>query len=179
MVLADILFGRRLATDEEGEHRVGVFAGIASLSRAYGIGATEPGRPGYESILSQLVAAVVGRGTFYYVTIGSVLSVLALSANTGFAAHPMTSDLGQGACQAIEDAVVLADCLARTGDVAGAPRASMSCRIPRTSRVVRESRRAGTIAQWSNPLACRFVDFGRRCRAPVTSSESRPSSSPG
>jgi amino acid transporter len=65
-----------------------LLAGIASLSRAYGIGATEPGRPGYESILSQLVAAVVGRGAFYYVTIGSVLSVLALSANTGFADFP-------------------------------------------------------------------------------------------
>jgi amino acid transporter len=65
-----------------------LLAGIASLSRAYGIGATEPGRPGYQSILSQLVAAVVGRGAFYYVTIGSVLSVLALSANTGFADFP-------------------------------------------------------------------------------------------
>ena len=34
------------------------------------------------------MAAVVGRGIFYYVTIGSVLSVLALSANTGFADFP-------------------------------------------------------------------------------------------
>src|SRR4051812_20785665 len=65
-----------------------MLAGIAFLCRAYGIGATEPGRPGYQSILSQLVAAVVGRGTFYYITIGSVLSVLALSANTGFADFP-------------------------------------------------------------------------------------------
>ena len=47
-----------------------------------------PGQPGYQSILSQLVAAVVGRGFFYYITIGSVLSVLALSANTGFADFP-------------------------------------------------------------------------------------------
>ena len=39
-----------------------MLAGIAYLCRAYGIGATEPGRPGYESILSQLVAAVIGRG---------------------------------------------------------------------------------------------------------------------
>jgi amino acid transporter len=37
-------------------------AGIAYLTRAYGIGATEPGRPGYESVLSQLAAAIVGRG---------------------------------------------------------------------------------------------------------------------
>ena len=65
-----------------------MLAGIAYLCRAYGIGATEPGQAGYESILSQLTAAVVGRGWFYYVTIGSVLSVLALSANTGFADFP-------------------------------------------------------------------------------------------
>jgi amino acid transporter len=65
-----------------------LLAGIAYLCRAYSIGATEPGRPGYESILSQLVAAVVGKGVFYYITIGSVLAVLALSANTGFADFP-------------------------------------------------------------------------------------------
>src|SRR5439155_19089403 len=44
--------------------------------------------PGYQSVLSQLVAAVVGEGVFYYITIGSVLAVLALSANTGFADFP-------------------------------------------------------------------------------------------
>ncbi|HEV3117795.1 MAG TPA: APC family permease [Gemmataceae bacterium] len=65
-----------------------MLAGIAYLCRVYGIGATEPGEPGYDSTLSQLTAAVVGRGWFYYVTIGSVLSVLALSANTGFADFP-------------------------------------------------------------------------------------------
>jgi amino acid transporter len=65
-----------------------MLAGIAYLCRAYSIGATEPGRPGYQSTLSLLVAAVVGRGAFYYITIGSVLSVLALSANTGFADFP-------------------------------------------------------------------------------------------
>ena len=56
--------------------------------RAYGIAATDAGRPGYQSVLSQLVAAVVGRGPFYYVTIASILPVLALSANTGFADFP-------------------------------------------------------------------------------------------
>jgi hypothetical protein len=65
-----------------------MLAGIAYLCRAYGIGATEPGQPGYESVLSQLVGAVVGRGAAYYVSIGSVLAVLALSANTGFADFP-------------------------------------------------------------------------------------------
>src|SRR5262249_10261451 len=35
-----------------------MLAGIAYLSRAYGIGATEPGRSGYQSVLSQLILAV-------------------------------------------------------------------------------------------------------------------------
>jgi amino acid transporter len=65
-----------------------MLAGIAYLCWVYDVGATEPGEKGYDSILSLLTAAVVGRGWFYYVTIGSVLSVLALSANTGFADFP-------------------------------------------------------------------------------------------
>jgi len=65
-----------------------LLAGIAYLVRAYGIAATDPGRVGYQSILSMLVAAVMGRGWFYYVTIGSVLLILSLSANTAFADFP-------------------------------------------------------------------------------------------
>lgn len=65
-----------------------LLAGIAYLVRVYQIGATVPGQPGYESVLSQLTAAVAGKGAFYYLTIGSVLLVLALSANTAFADFP-------------------------------------------------------------------------------------------
>lgn len=65
-----------------------LLAGIAYLVKIYGIGATDPGQPGYESVLSQLVAAVAGKGAFYYVSIGSILLVLALSANTAFADFP-------------------------------------------------------------------------------------------
>jgi amino acid transporter len=65
-----------------------MLAGIAYLVRAYHIAATDPGQPGYQSVLSMIVAAVAGRGIFYYVTIGSVLAVLALSANTAFADFP-------------------------------------------------------------------------------------------
>jgi hypothetical protein len=39
-------------------------------------------------VLSQLTAAVAGKGIFYYVTIGSILLVLSLSANTAFADFP-------------------------------------------------------------------------------------------
>src|SRR6202012_1032802 len=50
--------------------------------------ATDPGQPGYQSILSMLTAAVFGKGVFYYVTIASILTVLSLSANTAFADFP-------------------------------------------------------------------------------------------
>ena len=62
--------------------------GIAFMCRAYGIGATDPDGSGYQSVLSQLTVAVAGRGIFYYVTIGSILLVLSLSANTAFADFP-------------------------------------------------------------------------------------------
>jgi hypothetical protein len=62
--------------------------GIAFLVRAYGIGATPPGESGYESVLSQLIGAVAGKGIFYYVASASILLVLALSANTAFADFP-------------------------------------------------------------------------------------------
>jgi amino acid transporter len=62
--------------------------GIAVLCRVYQIGATVPGQPGYESVLSQLTAAVAGKGWFYYLTAGSMLLVLALQANTAFSGFP-------------------------------------------------------------------------------------------
>ncbi len=62
--------------------------GIAFLCRAYGVAATPPGEMGYQSVLSQLLAAITGKGIFYGVSIGSILVVLALSANTAFADFP-------------------------------------------------------------------------------------------
>ena len=63
-------------------------AGVAYLCRAYQIGATTPGEPGYQSVLSQLTAAVMGRNWFYYVTMAAILTVLVLQANTAFADFP-------------------------------------------------------------------------------------------
>ena len=68
-----------------------LLAGIALLCRAYGIAATHPNDPGYESVLSMLTRAVMGHGWFYYLTLASVLAVLALSANTSFADFPRLS----------------------------------------------------------------------------------------
>ncbi|SPE30265.1 Amino acid permease-associated region [Acidobacteriia bacterium SbA2] len=65
-----------------------LLGGVAFLVRAYHIGATGPGQAGYQSVLSMLVAAVAGQGVFYYITMCSILLVLALSANTAFADLP-------------------------------------------------------------------------------------------
>jgi amino acid transporter len=65
-----------------------LLAGIAYLVQAYGIAATNPGQPGYQSILSILLSAVAGRGVLYYLSITSILLVLALSANTAYADFP-------------------------------------------------------------------------------------------
>lgn len=65
-----------------------LLGGIAYLAQIYQIGATDPGQSGYESVLSQMIGAVAGKGIFYFVSIASILLVLALSANTAFADFP-------------------------------------------------------------------------------------------
>ena len=62
--------------------------GIAYLARSYGVIAMDQTQDDYQSVLSQLVGAVWGRGWLYFVTIGSVLAVLCLSANTSFVGFP-------------------------------------------------------------------------------------------
>ncbi|MDQ4128468.1 MAG: FAD-dependent monooxygenase [Actinomycetota bacterium] len=73
----------------------------------------------------------------------------------GDAAHPMTPNLGQGACQAIEDAAELAGCLRVGGDdVVGALRLYEDRRRGRTAEVARRSRLLSRVVQLENPLLC-------------------------
>ena len=76
----------------------------------------------------------------------------------GDAAHPMTPDLGQGACQAIEDAVVLAKYLSEESDPALALRHYEAHRARRVATIVQRSRRLGRVAQLKNPLLCQLRD---------------------
>ena len=62
--------------------------GIASAATGFGILAMDQTKAGYQSVISQIVSAVWGRGPFYYITIRSVLAVLCLSANTSFVGFP-------------------------------------------------------------------------------------------
>lgn len=79
----------------------------------------------------------------------------------GDAIHPLTPNLGQGGCLAIEDAAVLARCLnkyasepeASAGAIAMALRKFEMLRFARTATVARCSRIYGIVGQWENPWA--------------------------
>jgi 2-polyprenyl-6-methoxyphenol hydroxylase-like FAD-dependent oxidoreductase len=76
----------------------------------------------------------------------------------GDAAHSMTPNLGQGACQALEDAAVISRLAAGTEPdaVAGMLARYTAARLPRATDVVRWSRRAATMTTWASPPAVAF-----------------------
>lgn len=114
---------------------------------------------GFEAVVDELLAAtaVVMRHDLYDLapletwTDGRV-------ALLGDAAHAMTPNLGQGACQAVEDAVVLADVVGRLGvDGLGVYEER---RKARARGFVSRSWRLGAVAQWAHPVACWLRDVG-------------------
>ncbi|KAA9376995.1 NAD(P)-binding protein [Microbispora cellulosiformans] len=82
----------------------------------------------------------------------------------GDAAHPMTPNLGQGACQAIEDAVVLARHVSPGSptQITGGLAAYSRERLARTTPIVRRSRLIGRISGWRDPLAVALRDGAMR-----------------
>ena len=74
----------------------------------------------------------------------------------GDAAHATTPGVGQGAAQAIEDAVVLADRLAGSDDLPAALAEYEATRKPRADAVLKLSRRVDKAAQVANPLGWRL-----------------------
>ncbi len=75
----------------------------------------------------------------------------------GDAAHATTPNLGQGACMALEDAVVLAHCIAthyiaNVRPIESALREyERRCAFPRTAAIVRESWQTGRVLQLDRP----------------------------
>lgn len=77
----------------------------------------------------------------------------------GDAAHATTPNMGQGACQAIEDAVVLADCLICQSNLDTALALYEKRRVRRTAKVIRLSRLLGNISQWKHPISRSLRNF--------------------
>jgi 2-polyprenyl-6-methoxyphenol hydroxylase-like FAD-dependent oxidoreductase len=74
----------------------------------------------------------------------------------GDAAHPMTPNLGQGGCVAVEDAAVLARCLVKYKDPHVALRVYESRRRARAAGIATYSRRYGAFGQWHSHAATRL-----------------------
>jgi len=76
----------------------------------------------------------------------------------GDAAHPPTPNLGQGACQALEDALVLGFCLVDQREPVAALRAYEARRMKRSAAIIEQSYVFGKIGQWEHPLLCSLRD---------------------
>jgi len=70
----------------------------------------------------------------------------------GDAEHAMTPNLGQGACQAIEDAVALGSCLKESTDIAAALQLYEKRRVTRANNITRLAHLIGQSVQWENPM---------------------------
>jgi 2-polyprenyl-6-methoxyphenol hydroxylase-like FAD-dependent oxidoreductase len=89
----------------------------------------------------------------------------------GDAAHATTPNLGQGAGQAVEDALALATCLRQfPADAAAAFAAFEARRRARTTKIVRQSRQLGQLAQLESPWLTAVRDAVLR-RVPTRISE--------
>ena len=77
----------------------------------------------------------------------------------GDAAHPTTPNLGQGACQAIEDAYLLAEMFASENSVPECFAKFNALRKTKAEFVVNASWRLGKMAQLNSPLLCNVRNF--------------------
>jgi 2-polyprenyl-6-methoxyphenol hydroxylase-like FAD-dependent oxidoreductase len=76
----------------------------------------------------------------------------------GDAAHAMLPTMAQGACQSMEDGVVLAKCLAGESDPVAALRAYEQRRMERANGYVVHSRRIARMGGSKSPIACAIRD---------------------
>ena len=81
---------------------------------------------------------------------------------TGDAAHATTPNMGQGGCQAIEDAAVLDALLAAEKPLNEVFAEFEKIRMAKTAKVINQSRTIGKIAQWENPILAGIRNFGMR-----------------
>ncbi|MFF5446274.1 FAD-dependent monooxygenase [Streptomyces sp. NPDC012888] len=117
------------------------------------------------ALLDRIDPAAVLQHDLYELTAPMPRYHLGRIAWVGDAAHAMTPNLGQGGCQAVEDAVVLAHLLSAAPDLAGVPAALgryTDARHGRTSAIKVRARRAGRVAGATHPLAVAARDAALR-----------------
>ena len=109
----------------------------------------------YDSIAQELIASTP-KATIHVAELADLLPLKKWYRKgvclLGDAAHATTPNMGQGACQAIEDAYVLAECL-QQGEQEEAFAKFQQIRKSKVSYVVKTSWNFGKMAHWKNPLA--------------------------
>jgi 2-polyprenyl-6-methoxyphenol hydroxylase-like FAD-dependent oxidoreductase len=86
---------------------------------------------------------------------------------SGDAAHPMTFAVGQGAAQALEDALALADVLDGTSDVEAALRSYEQRRMSRSAHFQTFAWRLARAGAWRSPVVCGVRNVVLRASAPM------------
>jgi 2-polyprenyl-6-methoxyphenol hydroxylase-like FAD-dependent oxidoreductase len=75
----------------------------------------------------------------------------------GDAAHATTPNLGQGACMAMEDALLVAEVIEKHSEnIVNAFKSFEQKRVPRAHYIVNTSFRLGKLSQWENPVLTKF-----------------------
>jgi len=74
----------------------------------------------------------------------------------GDAAHAMTPNLGQGAAQSMEDALIISRCVANENTIQDAFSKFEQQRIPKASQLVKTGWRIGQVTNWRNPVLCKL-----------------------
>lgn len=119
--------------------------------------------PGWHDPIRDLMASsdpnAMLRNDIYFVKDALPSFVAGRVAFLGDAAHAVTPDIGQGACLAIEDAVVLADALSTQDDVDAALRVYDIARRPRTQKLARISGGSARVQQASHPVTAGLRDL--------------------
>ena len=72
----------------------------------------------------------------------------------GDAAHAMTPNLGQGAAQSLEDALILSRCITATDTRLAAFSAFEKQRIPKVKPLIKMAWRIGQATNWRNATVC-------------------------
>lgn len=85
----------------------------------------------------------------------------------GDAAHPTLPTLGQGACMALEDALVVTKCLREFSSPAAAFQNYESQRFSRTKSIVEQSLRSGRMGQLAHPLTVKLRETFMKLMKPV------------
>lgn len=118
---------------------------------------------GWHSPIPEVLAATpheaMLRNDIYYLPARLPSFVCGRVVLLGDAAHAVTPDIGQGACLAIEDAVVLAAAMANTSDIPAGLYAFDQARRARTQRMARVSGRVASVLKGRNPVAAGLRDL--------------------